>query len=380
MAETTKIDWMKKLAKMPGAVTGDYDPFAHTLSFGTPSVDFIFGKTWGLPLGYTAILWGPSKGGKSLLANSLIGQLHKDDPTAFAVKFNTEMREEGQLGKKNQEMWGIDPNRYMAFDTNAPDEIFDKIENDINAMCQEGLNLKLIIIDSITDVVGRRAMNDNTVMTQQRGDDALTIQEGLKRIRKVIRRNRIALVLTAHARAEQDPLEIMRGNVLKMAGANYLKHFSEYFIFVAPNKSKDGKTDLSGNKLVNDEYADTQETSERIGHKIRATMKESSVGVIGRTAEFTLNYTKGIVNKEEEVFLLGINRKVIKRPNNRTYVLGDRKWTGQAEMIAAIKNDPLVYESIIKELRRIDLDGSYGETIVGSATMDDVEAEESLAE
>lgn len=380
MAETTKIDWMKKLAKMPGAVTGDYDPFAHTLSFGTPSVDFIFGKTWGLPLGYTAILWGPSKGGKSLLANSLIGQLHKDDPTAFAVKFNTEMREEGQLGKKNQEMWGIDPNRYMAFDTNAPDEVFDKIENDINAMCQEGLNLKLIIIDSITDVVGRRAMNDNTVMTQQRGDDALTIQEGLKRIRKVIRRNRIALVLTAHARAEQDPLEIMRGNVLKMAGANYLKHFSEYFIFVAPNKSKDGKTDLSGNKLVNDEYADTQETSERIGHKIRATMKESSVGVIGRTAEFTLNYTKGIVNKEEEVFLLGINRKVIKRPNNRTYVLGDRKWTGQAEMIAAIKNDPLVYESIIKELRRIDLDGSYGETIVGSATMDDVEAEESLAE
>ena len=77
-------DWMKALNKLEGAVEKSYNPFAYVLRSPSPSVNFTFGNSHGLPFGYTLILYGPPAGGKSLLSNAFIGQLHKDDPEAIA--------------------------------------------------------------------------------------------------------------------------------------------------------------------------------------------------------------------------------------------------------------------------------------------------------
>lgn len=350
-------DWMKALNKLEGAVTERYNPFAHVIRTPSPSVNFVFGKSHGLPLGYSLVMYGPPKGGKSVLCNAMIGQLHRDDPDAIAIKFNTEMREMGQLSPEQASLWGIDMDRYVAYDVNQPDQIFDRIEKDIAAMCQEGAPIKLIIIDSLNAIQGRRAMNAESIMTQQIGDLALTLKEAMKWILPVQRKYKIAVVMTSHIAAEMDQAEQMRGNKVKMASGYGVQHHAEYFMYVEPNKAKTGRQTVLGEDLTDETRTDLMDKAERTGHKIRVCMKDSSMGPKGRTGEFTLHYDKGIINTHEEVFLLGVNRNVIGHPNNQTYTFGEKKWAGKAAMLQAITEDRDLYNAVISELKRRDLAG-----------------------
>jgi RecA/RadA recombinase len=369
--------WMKQLQKLSGAVDRSYKPFNHVIRTPSPSVNFVFGNTHGLPLGYTAVIYGEPKGGKSVLANAFIGQLHRDDPDAIAVKFNTELRETGQLTDHQGSVWGIDFDRYLAYDTNQPHEIFDRIDTEINAMCQEGAPIKLIVIDSITGIVGRRAMNNTKgIMQQQIGDDALTITNGLKQILKTVRDNRIALILTTHVRAELDP-NVAKYAPTKMAGSWALKHFAEYFISVAPNKSKEGRTDLAGKEFVDNNVQDMMGKGEKVGHKIRVAMKDSSVGPKGRVGEFVLDYGKGIVNVNEEIFHLVTRRGVVERTGN-SYIINDfpiagqsQKYVGKNDFATAISENEDLAKELVKRVRAQDIDAmDHGRTAdLGASNM-----------
>lgn len=352
-------DWMKALNRLEGAVTEDYNPFAHVIRTPSPSVNFTFGKSHGLPLGYTLALWGPPKGGKSVICNATIGQFHADYIDGIAVKFNTEMREMGQLTPEQAKMWGIDHKRYVAYDVNHPEMIFDRIEKDIAAMCQEGAPIKLIIIDSLNAVQGRRSLNADSIMTQQIGDLALTLKDGMKRILPIQRKYKIGIIMTTHVAAEMDPTEQMRGNKTKMAAGFGVQHHAEYFMYVEPNRAKAGRTDLLGKEMVDENNTDMMDKGERLGHKIRVCMKDSSMGPKNRTGEFTLDYDLGIISTHEEVFLLGVNRNIIERPNNLSYGFGDKKWAGKPAMLQALAEDPDLRNAIITELRRRDLAGRF---------------------
>lgn len=361
MANNKKI--MEKLMGLSGAVKGFKNVHDYVIRSPSPSLNFLFGNTHGLPAGYSLTLYGPPKGGKSVISNAMIGQLHKDDPEAWAVKFNTEFREGGQLDEGQAKMWGIDPDRYIAFETNRPDEIFDRIEKDFAAMAQDhGMKLKLVIIDSVTQIQGRRSMNADTIMTQQIGDNALTIQEGLKRILPVQRQLGFALILTAHVRAQMDPVEQMRGNKYRAAVSFGTQHHCEYSMFVEPNKSKEGKEDLLGQNFVNESVEDLSGKGEKMGHKIRVKMTDSSLGPKERTGEFTLDYHKGIINTHEEVFRLGVGWNVIEKVNNVTYRAGGKDYRGKPAILEALKYDTKLCEEILTELRRKDLNNEIGAT------------------
>ena len=352
-------DWMKALNKLEGAVAKESNPFARIIRTPSPSVNFTFGNTHGLPLGYTLIMYGPPAGGKSILLNSMIGQLHLDDPEGIAVKFNTELRETAQTTQAWKKTWNIDDDRYVAYDVNSPDMIFDRIEKDVAALCQEGAPIRLVGIDSINAIQGRRSMNADTIMTQQIGDLALTLQDGFKRILPVQRKYGFAVVLTSHVRAEMDQAEQMRGNKVKMAAGFGVQHYGEYFMYVEQNRSKAGSETLLGEKLEDESRTDLMDKAEKTGHKIRVCMKKSSLGPKLRTGEFTLDYAKGITNVHEEIFLLGVNRNVIDHPNNVTYGFGDKKWSGKPAMLAAIQEEPQLGLAILSEIKRRDLAGLY---------------------
>jgi len=353
-------NWLAKLQALEGAVVGNYNPHDHVIRTPSPSVNAIFGKGWGLPLGYSMCLFGPPKAGKTVLSNAIIGQLHKDDPEAFAIKFDTELREEGQLTEADANMWGIDTTRYLAYSVNNPVLVFDRIEQEIAAFCQDGMPLKLVIIDSITGIQGRRAMNADTIATMQIGDHALTIQEGLKRILAVQRKYKFAVILTAHVRAEMDLLEQKRGNKFKMAAAFGVQHYAEYFVMVEPNKNKEGRGDISGNAFVNESQKDSRENADQTAHRIFVKMKDNSCGPKGRSGEFTLDYRNGIVNQHEEVFTLAKNRGLFERPNNRTYIFGEQKWSSEGDTLQAIKSDPALFKALLDELKRRDQAGAFG--------------------
>lgn len=337
--------WMQQLNKMEGAIVKEYNPFApeNVLRSASPSLNWIFGKGSGLPFGYSAIFYGPPKGGKSLASYLLTSQLHKDFPGAICVRFDTEMRAEAQV----DDMWGIDKERFQAYNVNDPTEIYDRIANDFKSLLEQGMPLKMIIIDSLQGMKGVKRMGKDSVADHLMGDDALTHTIGLKNILPIIRKYKIALICTSHLRANLDAG--MYGPKEKMAGGWAQKHFFEYFISV----KKDG---AAASKIENDDIKDIKGKKEIAGHRIFVKMEESSVGVAGRTAQFALEYDKGLVRVEEEIFELTKNLNLVERPNNRTYIVDGKTYTSKDAFIAGIKND--------EELAKILLEKIYATNVV----------------
>lgn len=350
--------FFSKLMAMEGAIkVGGPDPLMNCLRSPSPSVNWAFATPGhGLPYGYSTILWGPPKAGKTIVSNAMIGQMHKDDPESMALCFNTELRGAIQANENQSKLWGIDPERYVVFDVNQPEMVFDRITGDVDAMCQDGAKIKAIVIDSLTGIVGRRSMNADSVMVQQIGDSALTLKDGLQRILPVIRRHGIALIMTSHARAELDMAEQMRGNKIKMAGNFAMKHLAEFFCLIEPNRSKDGRVDLTGKEFVDESKTDFMDHGEKTGHKIRFKVTDSSLGVAGRTAEFTIDYHKGLINTHEEIFTLGCNTGIIECPNNVTYKYGTEQWRGKAAILTALRDNTEMANAILKEVYAKDVE------------------------
>jgi hypothetical protein len=346
---------MEKLLGMSGAVKERRNVHDYVIRSPSPSLNFCFGKGWGLPAGFTLQLAGLPKGGKTVITNSMIGQLHQDDPDAFAIKFDTEFRENGQLGEEELRMWGIDPERYVCFQTNRPDEIFDRIETDFLALVQEKqMNLKLVVLDSTSQIQGRRGMNADSIMTQQIGDNALTIQEGLKRVLHVQRKIGFGMILTTHVRAQLDQLEVKRGNKVRIGSSYGQQHVAEYTMMVEPNRNAEGRTDMEGHSFYDERVEGIDGKGSKTGHRIRVKMTDSSMGPKERTGEFTLDYTHGIINTHEEVFKLGTGYNVIARPNQLTYSFAGKDWKGKPAMVDALKNDPNLCKEVLAELKRRD--------------------------
>ena len=366
MANNKNKKFMEKLLKLEGAVTDSRNPHLNVIGSPSPSLNFTFGNGQGLPRGYSMLLYGPPRGGKSIICNAMAGQLQKDNPEAWVVKFNTEFREGGQTDDSQKTIYGIDSERYIGYEVNQPDFIFDRIEKDLAAMVQDGMDLGLVIIDSLNGVQGRRGMNADSIMTQQIGDNALTIQEGLKRILPVQRKCNFALIVTSHIRAQMDTktggssiVHTSHTTAIRPAVSYGTQHHCEYYMYVCPAGGADSKVDAFGNKFVDEGLEDLQGNGEKTGHKIRVKITDNSIGPKGRVGEFTLDYHKGIINQYEEVFLLGLARGIIEKPNNVMYAFGGVEWKGKEAILSALRDDSQLQQSILTELKRRDMSGFY---------------------
>lgn len=346
---------LNRLRKLDGAVNREYNPYSNVLRTSSPSINISLANPgYGLPQGYSMILWGPPKSGKSILCNAFIGECHRSDPTAITFTFNTELRGELQQGDDTADMFGIDPNRHITYDVNEPELIFDRIEKEIVPMVKEGLNVKIIVIDSVTNILGRKLANADSVNQHLIGDLAATLQDGLKRIQGPCRRARISLLLTSHARAEMDMGEQKRGKTEKMAGAFALKHFAEYFCHVSAVKGKASNQTLLDESLRDAELKDFLDHGTKTGHRIRFQVDGNSMGPDGRVAEFTLDYQRGIINQYEEIFVLGTNYGVIEKPNQSWYQFNDQKWHGSKNCLIAIRDNPELRTQILDKIYEKD--------------------------
>jgi hypothetical protein len=50
---------------------------------------------------------------------------------------------------------------------------------------------------------------------------------------------------------------------------------------------------------------------------------------------------------------------VIERPNNLTYLFGDKKWTGKPAFLEAVKTDKALYDAILSEIYSQDKQGKF---------------------
>lgn len=363
---------MKELRSLDGVLTQRVNPYRqeNLIKTSSPSMNWIFGHGHGLPFGHGVMLWGEPKSGKSLLTYDLIASLHRDYPDAIAVKFDTEYRDDSQLTEEEASLWGIDLERLVVIQKNKAAAVFDQIEQKIGALCQEGLPVRLIAIDSISGIQGRRDANADSVEQAQIGDHAQTIKVGLKRILPVQKENHIALVCSTHAAVEMDMWEQKRGNKTKAAAGYGVRHHCEYFVNVEKVLNADGKQDLQGRKLIDDSRKGMDDKGEKLGHKIKVWMQDSTVGPQDRVAQFTFDYRRGIVNQHEECFLLGSRWGVIKRPNNATYEFDGKTYRGKDALIDALAGSKELQGKVATGLLEAERTGA-----MGAQTPEDAEAE-----
>ena len=338
--------------KHPGLLDRTYDPFAHIIDTKMPSVNWIFGRTHGLPNACSMVIYGLQKAGKSLIANEFIAQLHKTDPKAWVLRYDSEFRAGLFYTSPLNKINGIDMERVVLLDGSNPVELFDSIEKDL-ATAQQLTNncVKLVIIDSINAIQGRRGLDQESIEGQQMGDEALTITTGLKRITPVLKRYKVPLIVCAHVRAEMDQQKVKQTHSqIRLPLPHSAKHMFEYFVYVdeCPGGKDKGaqifstsKTDMWGNPL-------------QTGHKIRVKMAECSTGADGRTGIITLDYKKGICNLGEETAMLGVVTGVVNRPNNVMYEYGGFSWKGRDNFSEAIETDTALREQMIKEIKLTD--------------------------
>lgn len=360
MANIKANNAMAKLMALSGAVTDYNNPHENIIRVTrSPSVNFCFGNGNGLPAGYTLLLYGAQKGGKSVMCYDTVGALHQDDPTAVAVKWDTELREKLQLTSQSRDMYGIDPKRYICFGTNKAEDVFDRFETDISAAIESGVNIRLAIIDSTSAIIGRRQAQQTSVNQMDIGDQAMTLQRGLQFVLPVIRKYNIGLILVTHIRAELDQDKVKRHITVKPQAANAVRHMAEYFMYCERNEYKSGMLDGHDQEMVNTNLKDIRgDKGEATGHRIQVTMKESSAGARGRRGEFIFNYTKGIVNTHEEVLKLAHARGLITN-KGQFYSYGETKWRGWGNALDELEKSPELQKEILAELRRRDLAGEW---------------------
>lgn len=352
-----KKNYLEAFQALDGAVQDDYNPHEHVLRTSSPSMNSVFGNGWGLPRGYSMALFGPPKEGKTLITNDLIARAHADNPKAVVLKYNTEMRERLQMTPQLKREWNIDPKRYKCWEANEASGIFDHFIKEVLPLIQDGLDVALLIIDSVSSIRGRKRAAADSIDKHVIGDQAQTVQDGLDMIKKPLRDHNIGLVLTCQVRAEMDKIEQMRrvtaskGQVVKMAAAWGLKHHAEYFVYTEKNRNKDSRVNLLGEPFG--EYSDGTSP-----FKIKVKMVDSSAGPIGRKGQFTVDIHRGVINAEEEIYEMATDREVIVQAGN-TYTFGGTKWTGKAGMLKAIREDKGVKDELIKALRLIDMAGKF---------------------
>lgn len=340
--------WLKQLRKHDAAVDNNYDAFAPENCIYTPSpyVNWIFAnKSAGIPKGSGVLLFSEPKAGKSLLSQAIAGQLHEDDGEGIVMYFSTEMK-----GKYQKGFFGnIDPDRIVMYDTSDPRDVFDYLADEVQPMVQDGMPLRMVIIDSLTAIGGIKA-EGRSVGDHLIGDKALTITRGLDRIIPFFKKHGITYITVAQVRMN---IGAMHGPDTKAAVPKACEHNHEYFISVKRAGSADDKKDISGQSFEG-EVRDARGKKAVTGHKIYVKMEQNSVGQAGRSAKVTLDYKKGFVNQHEEIFELGANTGVIERPNNVTYVYEGQNYKGKKAMAEAIKEDPEMAQRILDQVKMLD--------------------------
>ncbi len=343
--------WTKGLRQYDDVVKYEYDSYAKENCIYSPSPYFnwIFAnKSNGIPKNSSVLFFSENKSGKSLSIYAIIAQMQKDDPEGIAIIFNTELR--GQL--QHEAIAGIDKDRLVIYDTNDPVEIFDRVENDIKPMVQDGMPLRIVAIDSLTKVQGIKRAAADSVANHLMGDRALTLQTGLGKLVPFCKRNKILLLATEHIRANFDAGQY--GPKDKAAASRDTLHTFEYFVSLKRAGAADDKQDIEGKTFEEEDMKDARGNGLLTGHKVYVKMEANSLGAPGRAGVFTLEYGTGIVNQHEELFWLGKNTGVITTPNNRTYIFGEHKFNGKKECALAIKNDPKLAADILAAVQKLD--------------------------
>lgn len=295
--------WLSKLTANFGQVAAKMPrPTDSVIQLPSPSLNWAIGNN-GLIEGKAICFYGGESGGKSLLMQLCLIEIQKKHPEGICILFDAEYAFNPDWFEK----LGGDLERLIVRQSNDPLKIFDYIKGEMLELIQEECPIKAIAIDSIKSIKYPKDEKKATTDLNMGGAGASYLGSALKHVTPVIRENNVTCILVQQVYEEMDQYKKMR-NPFIVPDGRALKHFCDYMAQVDKLETKDNIVE-SGKDL-------TGTTAAQIGHKVRVKFKKNRCGAPYRVAQFTLNYTHGIVDKETEIFDLAKSIGVIFHPIN----------------------------------------------------------------
>ena len=341
--------WITALTKSFGKLASDIEnPEARVVALPSPSMNWVVGNG-GIAVGKAVTLFGPESGGKSLLMQLILIQLQKDNPEGICILFDAEMA----FNPKWFKQLGGDTDRLIVRATNDPTKIFDYIAGDMNELVQDGAPIVGIAIDSIKSIRYPKDHKEVSTKMVMGGSGAAYLGSAFKMILPVIREHNITTVLVQQVYEEMDEMKKML-NPFVVPDGRSLKHFSDYMLEVTRLDTKAGRIEEGEN---------IHGGNQQVGHKVRVRGKKNRVGAPFRTGQFSLHYTKGIINVGEEIFDLAKSLGVVYHPVNPDTgkenvqmwkVLDRPPVRGEANIKEIVVNDKVLQEEIIKACNAVD--------------------------
>ncbi len=312
---------------------GTYD----VIKTGSPALDYALG-IGGMPRGRIIQLAGKESSGKTLLSLLCMKSWLDENPDNTVMFIDAEYTYDASWARQ----LGVDTRRVIVAKTNDAKKIFEgllgkttvnkntgkssKSVKGVLDLVREGedpkfKNLGLIVLDSVA------AMNtpmevDAAIGKQNMAPMPRFLSTELKKLTPAVAEANVAMIFINQVRVDPG---VMYGNPETSPGGKALKHACSVMINMAPINSADSRIE-DENEVV-------------VGHKVRAKVQKNKVGAPFREAVYTIKYTEGLINREEELLDLAVVCGVITRPNIKTYELDGQKFVGRPAMIEYLKDD-----------------------------------------
>ena len=342
MSKKSMADVWKEMEKQHGdeglyVGNGSMTTYSDAISTGSYALDDALG-IWGVPKGHVIQYAGFESSGKTLLSLCTIAEWQKKDPNNWAMFIDAEF----SFDQTWAESLGVDTSRLMVYRENKGTEIFNRLIGVPNKRNKTGIvtlakpgvlnmevetggsGLGVIVLDSIASMQppqeeDSKAGKDNMALM------ARFLPMVLRKLTPLLSETGVTFIAINQVRFQPG---VMYGDPTMSPGGTALKHACSQMINLGMIRSAESYI-LDGDKT-------------QIGHKIRAKVQKNKKAPPFRVAEFSIKYTEGIVNKEDEIRDIGARYGVIQRPNNKTWILDDIKYNGKDSISEALKDEKLM--------------------------------------
>lgn len=301
------------------------------MTSGSLGLDMILGGGW--PCNQAVEIVGESSHGKSALALKTIAANQEMDPNFVAVWVAAE-----EWVPAYAQMCGVDLSRVLVVETNIMEHAFEAVIN-----FAETKAVDAIVIDSLPALVPMpEDEKDMEAMTVGKG--ALLTNKFFRKIGKALKRSLVEHerpVLLIVINQYRQKIGVLMGDPRTTPGGQG----KDYAYFVRCEVKRDSWIEVgsSNNKV-------------KIGQGIRVRTIKNKSAPPQRTAYLDFYFDdggdvpKGEYDFGKELVALGVLAGVINR-SGAWYNYGDHKWQGAEAVVASVREDIDLRESLEKEVR-----------------------------
>lgn len=326
------------------------------ISTGSPSLDDAL-SSGGLPKGRIIQYYGAPGSGKSLMTMIAMIEAQKESPTVKQLFIDAE----GTFDPNWAETIGVDTSRVIVVDGDLAvngrrcfEMLLGVPKEDkhhilvgksklgfLDHIIDKSIDVNLIVLDSLGSIqppgediseVGK--MNMSLL--------ARFLTTTMRKLSLEVKNAKIPFVIVNH---KKDNMSSYAAIDHTFSGGNTFGHFLSANIYFEAVQRKDAQ-------ILNDK-------EQKIGHPLRAKIEKSKFGPWPRQCEFKVDFTKGIIDKHEEIANLALNYNVVEKPTSVTHQYCEHKWVGFNKFCEALLESPTLCAEIackIDLVRNANLD------------------------